>query len=164
MENLIVENEIKIEDGSNSKNLSKRTAAKGKKEGDQPEVGANISEVLPEATVTELKPGQAIRQRFQVLVNAGKITEEYISALVTKESTAQFFGVRYPFLLTYDGTKTIKEQATINGHVRYGSKPITINGKEYIICNDLYSRTVSKFNEWANSVEQKESQRNIGNV
>lgn len=102
-----------------------------------------------------LKPGQVIRQRFQKLIETGKITEECIFQLSTKQGTVQFFGVRYPFLITYDGTKTVKEQATINGHVRYGSKPITIDGKEYLVCNDLYDRTVPKFIEWSQTIEQK---------
>ena len=88
------------------------------------------------------------------MIDAGKITEECILQLSTKQGTVESFGVRYPFLIIYDGTKTVKEQASINGHVRYGSKPIIIASKEYLICNDLYGRTVPKFIDWSDSLNK----------
>ncbi len=110
----------------------------------------------PEPAIVDvpLKPGQAIRKKFMELLSKNIITEEYIFELCSKEGTAQFFGVRYPFLLEYDGTKTIKEQAYINGHSRYTSKPITIGDKQYLITNDIYAKTVPKFMAWTDSLDK----------
>ena len=127
------------------------------------EISINVSEVhsesqsMPEAIKLEtptLKPGQAVREKFMELVSKGLITEEYVFELSTKEGTAQFFGVRYPFLLEYDGTKTVKEQAYINGHSRYTSKPVTIGDRQYLITNDIYAKTVPKFMEWADRLNK----------
>ena len=107
--------------------------------------------------VFTLKPGQVIRDKFMELVSEDKITEEYIVKLSTKEGTAKLFGVRYPFLLEYDGTKSTKEQAYVNGCSRYTSKPIIIGDREYLITNDLYAKTVPQFMEWSKSLETKEN-------
>jgi len=115
------------------------------------------SQSMPEPIKVEtstLKPGQAVRDRFMELVSKGLITEEYIFELSSKEGTAKSFGVRYPFLLEYDSAKTVKEQAYINGHSRYTSKPVTIGDRQYLITNDIYANSVSKFIAWADSLDK----------
>jgi hypothetical protein len=102
----------------------------------------------------KVKPGQAIRDKFMELVSEGKITEEYIFELSTKEVTAQLFSVRYPFLKEFNPNVSIKEITYVNGHARYSSKPITIGGRQYLITNDLYSKTVPKFSEWADNLSK----------
>lgn len=106
----------------------------------------------PKTDDVKIKPGQAIRDRFMELVSEGKITEEYIFELSTKEGTAQFFGVRYPFLKEYNPELGIKEQSYINGHSRYTSKSITIGDRQYLITNDLYKSTLPKFMDWADKL------------
>lgn len=106
-----------------------------------------------------LKPGQAIRNKFMELVTEGKITEEYIYELSTKEGTAKFFGVRYPFLKEFNPNISIKELTDINGHARYSSKLVAIGGRQYLITNDLYKATLPRFMDWTvtiNKVEQVE--------
>jgi len=116
----------------------------------------NDSQVIDATTDKQpkIKAGQAIRDKFMELVAEGKITEEYIFELSTKEGTAKLFGVRYPFLLEYDGTKTVKEQTYINGHSRYTSKPVNMGDRQYLITNDIYAKTVSKFMVWADSLDK----------
>ena len=108
--------------------------------------------VIPKIEEIQLKPAQAIKQRFTQLVNDGKITEEILKILTDKELTAQAFKVRYAFLKEFDSTVPIKELTYINGSPRYYSKPITLNDKEYLMCNDLYAKTVEKFMEWSNTL------------
>lgn len=129
-----------------------------KNDTEEHEMNINISESLSEsqslpelvkAEIPTLKPGQAIRNKFIQLVNEGKIDNNVISILANKEGTAKAFGARYPFLKEFNPFIPIKEHTHINGHARYSSKIYSINGKSYLITNDLYNKTLPKFLEWA---------------
>ncbi len=68
-------------------------------------------------------------------------------------SGAFIFGVQYAFLREFNPNVSIKEITYVNGNARYSSKPVEINGKQYLITNELYSKTLHKFLEWADSIE-----------
>lgn len=104
--------------------------------------------------ISAVKPGQAIRERFAKLVEQGKIVDNILQVLTDKEATSKACGIRYAFLKEYDPNVPIKELTYINGAARYSSKPITVNGKEYLITNDLYKTTLPKFIEWADSLDK----------
>lgn len=107
---------------------------------------------MPEPQPEAIKPGQAIRNRFTQLIEQGLITNEVLAVLLDREATAKATGIRYAFLKEYDADRSIKEITYINGSARYSSKPVTINGKQYLITNDLYKATVPKFIDWADSL------------
>lgn len=106
----------------------------------------------PKVEEPKVKAGLVIRDRFQSLINEGKINEEVLKIITDTELTKTNLGIRYAFLLEYDGTKSVKEQGSINGHIRYSSKVFEVSGKQYLITNDIYSRNVEKFMNWSNSL------------
>lgn len=113
---------------------------------------ANIKhEQINKGTV---KPGQAIRTRFAELIGKGLITDAVLLALTNKEETAKTLGIRYAFLKALDITVSIKETTWVSGHARYSSRPIEIDGKQYVMTNDLYSKSLPRFMEWADSIDK----------
>lgn len=101
--------------------------------------------------VDEIKPGALIRKVFLKLVEEGKITELVITSLTSEEATKRDLGIRYPFLKEYDPNVEIKELTYIKGHSRYSSKIYEINGKQYLMTNDLYKKNVERFILWIES-------------
>lgn len=99
-------------------------------------------------TSAEIKPGQYVRDKFQELIIQNLITEDRVAELLDSEYCKKERGFRYPFLIPFDSSKPMSAQNKIKGSVRYGSKIISINGKEYLLCNDIYQSTVPKFNKW----------------
>lgn len=120
--------------------------------GDEAHKGAGSP--ISKLDISAAKPGQAIRERFAKLVEQGRIVDNILQVLTDKEATAKACGIRYAFLKEYDPNVPIKELTYVNGTARYSSKPITVNGKEYLITNDLYLKTVPRFMEWADSIER----------
>lgn len=113
-----------------------------------------ISDKTNHTETNTVRPGQAIRDKFYTLVSDGKITDEIIEGLTDKESTAKLLGIRYALLKEFDANVPIKELTYIKGSARYSSKPVEINGKEYLITNDLYYKNLLKFMEWAEEVSK----------
>lgn len=103
------------------------------------------------AKVDEIKPGNLIRKVFLKLVEQGKVTDLVIASLTSEEATKRDLGIRYPFLKEYDPSVSIKELTYIKGHSRYSSKIYEINGKQYLITNDLYKKNVERFVMWIES-------------
>lgn len=99
----------------------------------------------------ELKPAQAVLTRFQELVDKGLISDDILKMLTDKEGSAKA-GFRYPFLKEYDESVSLKEQSYIKGFSRYYAKPILVNGKSFLCCNDIYRATWPKFREWSDTL------------
>jgi len=106
-------------------------------------------------TEKEIRPGNAIRQRFLELISQQLITAEVLNMLLDKEDTGKTLGIRYPFLKAYNPDVSIKEITYINGNARYSSRPIEISGEQYLITNDLYAKNVPRFMEWADSISKQ---------
>lgn len=106
----------------------------------------------PKIVETTIKAGTAIREKFQQLVNEGKVTDDVLKILTDTELTKQHTSIRYAFLLEYDGNRTVKDQGSINGHIRYSSKLYEVNDKTYLMTNDIYSRNIEKFMNWSNGL------------
>ena len=94
----------------------------------------------------EMKPAQKIKQIFSNLLH--KLNNEQISNLTSIEFCEKAFGLKYSFLKEFKNNDDRK----INGHNRYYSGTITIFGKQYLMCNDLYLKNVSKFENWSNQI------------
>lgn len=96
----------------------------------------------------KVKPGQIIRKAFLKLVAGNKETEVILSILTDQVATFKELGVRYAFLKEFNPDVPIKELTYVKSHARYSSKPIDVNGKRYLVTNDLYSKDVPKFLAW----------------
>lgn len=101
--------------------------------------------------VAELKPSQAVLNRFNELIERGLISDDILKMLTDKEGSAKA-GFRYPFLKEFSEGDSLKERAYIKGFSRYYAKPVVVNGKQFLICNDIYKATVPKFMEWADTL------------
>lgn len=102
----------------------------------------------------KVRPGQAIRDAFLRLVTDGKVTNSVLSTLTDSEATARELGIRYAFLKEFNPDVPIKELTYVKSHARYSSKPIGVNGKQYLITNDLYNKNVLRFMKWVDSIGQ----------
>lgn len=118
---------------------------------------ANKNQEKAQGTV---KPGEAIRKRFAEIVGKGLITDTVLHVLTNREETVKTFGIRYAFLREFNSNIPIKEITWVSGNARYSSKPIEIKGKKYLITNDLYSKSLPRFMEWADSVEENKQKDN----
>ena len=106
---------------------------------------------------TEVKPGKIIREAFMNLVSEDLINSQVLTDFQNKNFILKNTGIKYAFLKKIDSTKDIKEQTLVNGKARYSSKPITINGEQYLVTNDLYVKNVERFMVLAKSFEMAEA-------
>jgi hypothetical protein len=129
---------------------------------------AKVKEALEQMKVeeirsdAEIKPakktssaGSRIRKHFRSLIRAGAITEELLKNLQDKDFSRQALGsIKYPFLKAIHSVEKeeIRKAALVNGHPRYSTKPVEINGASFLITNDLYAKNVKPFNAWVKSV------------
>ena len=135
--------------------LSKLTEPEGQNTEIQDIVRFNrVESEQKQANNVVVRAGQAIRDRFFMLISDGKITDEIIAVLVDKEGTAKLLGIRYAFLKVFNANVPIKELTYINGSARYSAKPVEINGKQYLITNDLYTKNLLRFMEWAKEISK----------
>lgn len=104
---------------------------------------------VEQANEAKVKPGQVIRECFLQMITDGKITADVLAILTDKEATAKELKIRYPFLKEFDSNVPVKELIYIKGAARYGSKPVAIGDKQYLITNDLYKQNVDHFIEWS---------------
>lgn len=89
-----------------------------------------------------IKPAQRIKEVFSAMT----INQRQLSELTDETFCERTLGLKYPFLKEFNNNNDRK----VNGHNRYYSGTITIFGKQYIMCNDLYLKNVSKFEAYAN--------------
>lgn len=128
--------------------------------GEEDAISANHEPERREAAESEnvkqeeikVRPGQVIREAFLKLVADSKITESVLTILTDQEAAAKELGIRYAFLKEFQSGVPIKELTYIKGHARYSSKPIDVNGKQYLVTNDLYNKNVQKFMKWVDSI------------
>lgn len=83
------------------------------------------------------------------MIKDRKITSDILAVLTDKEATAKELKIRYPFLKEFDSNVPVKELTYIKGSARYGSKPVAIGDKQYLITNDLYKHNIDTFMEWS---------------
>ena len=92
--------------------------------------------------------GKQIRTLFEAILP--KLTNEQLEILTSQEKTKEVLKIRYAFIKEVTENK---DDRKINGNARYGAKQITINGKSYWICNDLYERNIETFKKWCESLK-----------
>lgn len=114
----------------------------------EPSEPLNSEPSEPAVEELKVKPGQAMRDMFAKLVQDGKVTDNVLSILTDAEATKRELGIRYAFLKKFNPETPIKELTYVGTHARYSSKPIDVNGKQYLMTNDLYKKNIDKFTEW----------------
>lgn len=112
--------------------------------------------VVENEPANKMRPGKLIRDKFNELIRDAVITDDVLLILTTKDRTMEAFGVRYAFLKEHISDISIKELTHVGKHARYSSKPIEINGKKYLMTNDLYEKTVPYFMKWVEKIQMRE--------
>lgn len=92
-----------------------------------------------------IKPAERVKKVFSQVMQ--DITKKQLSNLTNVEFCEKTFGLKYSFLKELKNDNDRK----VNGHNRYYAGTVTIFGKQYIMCNDLYAKTAEKFEAWVNA-------------
>jgi len=87
------------------------------------------SRVVSDDTLSELKIGKIAQTFLREALENGKVDDEEISLMRTKDYSKSFFGIDFPLLVLaseeYDS-------------VRYYAKPLVIKGVQYRLCSQWY--------------------------
>lgn len=101
---------------------------------------------------SKIKPqsaGAKIRAMFEKILTDGKITADVMKILTDVEETKKVLSIRYAFLKPV--TKNPNDRK-INGHARYGTSIVEIDGNKFWLTNDLYAKQVEIFEKWAKTL------------
>ena len=93
------------------------------------------------------KPAKQVREMFANRMTQG-IDAATMLNLCDKDFSMTQFRLRYAFLKKIDSAVAIKEQARINGKARYSMQVLTINGEQYVMTNDIYSKNFAPLKAW----------------
>lgn len=95
-----------------------------------------------------ISAGQQIRKMFTNAIS--QYSDKDIMNFTDKNYSLQYFKLAYPLLLDITG-KSAAEIKILKldkkGHPRYSPRIYTINNKQYLMTNDLYSKNLEKFKE-----------------
>jgi hypothetical protein len=94
------------------------------------------------------KIGSLVRREFGKLILEGKIDEEIIEQLTDSKFSKNTFNLNYAMLKKINDSQSLYVQRMVNGYGRYYSYKYEINGKKYLLCNDWYEKSRSKFLNW----------------
>lgn len=100
------------------------------------------------STAKGISAGQQIRKMFTNAIS--QYSDKDIMNFTDKNYSLQHFKLAYPLLLDITG-KSAAEIKILKldkkGHPRYSPRIYTINNKQYLMTNDLYSKNLEKFKE-----------------
>ncbi|UWG96524.1 hypothetical protein LPY66_16760 [Dehalobacter sp. DCM] len=88
-----------------------------------------VSQAVSDVTLSELKIGKIAQTFLREALEDGKVDEEEINLMRTKEYSKSVFGIDFPLLVLaseeYDS-------------IRYYAKPLVIKGEQYRLCSQWY--------------------------
>ena len=138
--------EVKIESKSAVKTENKITVTPEVKVEEQKPTAKNP---LKESKIKPQSAGAKIRAMFEKILTDGKVTADVMKVLTNIDETKKVLNIRYAFLKPV--TKNPNDRK-INGHARYGTAIIEIDGNKFWLTNDLYAKQVEIFEKWAKSL------------
>ncbi len=89
---------------------------------------------VPEETVdiyAEMKIAKVVQLVMKPILESGRVPDEEITLLQSKEYSNTVLGINYPLLVKIDSEYDKN---------RYYSKPICINGSDYVLCSQWFER------------------------
>ena len=99
--------------------------------------GNSIGVIAPsKSAYSQMKPGLLAKTAFRNVIESGKLTKQEVDDLQDKSYSKKTFNVGYPVL------------ATNRDPARYYSDPVSVNGKDYYICNDWYEHNKQALIDW----------------
>lgn len=89
-----------------------------------------------------LKIGQIARQYLIPALMNGCITKDELQKLKDAGYSEKVFGIRYPLL---------SQERVINGYPRYYATPITLDNKQYYVCQEWHETSMLQLKIWLKS-------------
>lgn len=112
---------------------------------------SSVPEETKNSTYKELKIGKLAQVVFRKLLESGAATEEEVFLMQTADYSKQTFDLQYPTLVSMDAAYD---------PVRYYVKPLTIAGKQYLMCSQWFETTANNdrpfLDRWIEEHEAKE--------
>ena len=72
------------------------------------------------------------------------LTTEQLALLQDRDFVLKATNIVYPLLKKYDIGKTFEEQTYVCKKARYARTPININGEDYFVTNNIYTKNLAK--------------------
>ena len=114
-----------------------------------------VQETSRNSTYRELKIGKLAQVVFRKLLESGAATDEEISLMQTVDYSKKTFDLQYPVLADADSDFDA---------VRYYVKPLTIDGKKYMLCSQWFETSANNdrpfLDKWIEEHEPKEESAN----
>jgi hypothetical protein len=99
------------------------------------------------------KIGVLVRSTLDEIIKRQLLGAEKVSLLQDERHCKNLFDINYPMLKKVNYRTPLLEQRRVNGYDRYWAETITIQDKEYLVCNDWSERNKPKFISWVMSLE-----------
>ena len=92
-----------------------------------------------------ISPAKRVKSAFIKIQS--QLTKEMIKNFQDAQYSKQAFGIIYPFLIDITGLnpEEKKEKRTIKNYIRYSPAEYKIGSKTFLMCNDIYTKNVEKF-------------------
>jgi len=78
------------------------------------------------------------------LISNTRLTDTQLSYLQNRTFTVKNTSIIYPLLKEVNMDTLTNEDITINNKVRYNKKPLFINGKTYLMTNNIYEKNIPR--------------------
>jgi hypothetical protein len=89
---------------------------------------------VPNDTLSELKIGKIAQTFLREALESGKVNDEEVSLLLTKDYSKSTFGIDFPLLVPANGEYD---------SVRYYAKSLTIRNRQYRLCSQWYETSAN---------------------
>ena len=93
-----------------------------------------VTKAVPDDTLSELKIGKIAQTFLPEALEGGKVDEEEINQMRTKEYSKRVFGIDFPLLVLASEEYDSK---------RYYAKPLVIKGEQYRLCSQWYEKSAN---------------------
>jgi DNA-directed RNA polymerase subunit RPC12/RpoP len=96
------------------------------------------------------KVGEQLRAIVSFAVTNNRLNEEVMELLTTREASKVLTGFNFAMFIDVTGMSKdeIKEAKLVNGRSRYLANTLVINGKSYLLSNDIYDKQLAMTKEY----------------
>ncbi|WP_421383372.1 hypothetical protein ACOJQI_02895 [Bacillus salacetis] len=144
----LLELEEKIEE---KKRLLKRLNRKARRyeEYNRAKEEVAVTGVVEVEPVSEKKVGAIAKTDLKNLLESGRVPQSVIENLKNKRYSKDTFDLNFPLLKEITDMGKVDElKKDHTGRNRYYAKPITIQGKKYLLCSQWYDPSKTKLIRW----------------
>ncbi|TYR74469.1 hypothetical protein FZC79_13385 [Rossellomorea vietnamensis] len=146
----LLELEEKIEEKKRVlKQLSRKARKYEEYNAAEKEVAVSVALEAEPVSVSEKKIGVIARTDLVRLLESGRVPQSVIESLKDQRYSKDTFDLNFPLLKEITDMGKMDELGKDHtGRNRYYAKPITIQGKKYLVCAQWYDRSKAKLVRW----------------